>query len=343
MTARAVRRAAAQLRRQRRRAPCSPSAAGHRAGGCPAGHRPRASPGPCGGVVTNLRHASVRIEDDLGRRLVTLLDGTRDRAALAAELRTYLLDQRPSGPRRPGRQPGAQPAGARAPRAARAARVASLCASVHRLANAQEDRPRAVRRAAAQLRRQRRRAPCAPAATDDQSGDAPRATALARHQARAGETVTNLRHASVRIEDDLGRRLVALLDGTRDRAALTAELRTHLLEQGRRSPTISLRASTAACRASRASRSWRPSNACGPAGAGPHGAQGGVRALLDEEHLRVLRQRPQVVGHDALQAVGDVARSPIAVTTVSRMYLASSRPSSAGCSTLAFSRARILS
>ena len=67
-------------------------------------------------------------------------------------------------------------------------------------------------------------------------GDAPRATALARHQARAGETVTNLRHASVRIEDDLGRRLVALLDGTRDRAALTAELRTHLLEQGRPVP-----------------------------------------------------------------------------------------------------------
>ena len=57
-------------------------------------------------------------------------------------------------------------------------------------------------------------------------GDAPRATALARHQARAGETVTNLRHASVRIEDDLGRRLVTLLDGTRDRAALAAELRS---------------------------------------------------------------------------------------------------------------------
>jgi SAM-dependent methyltransferase len=67
-------------------------------------------------------------------------------------------------------------------------------------------------------------------------GDAPRATALARHQARAGETVTNLRHASVRIEDDLGRRLVTLLDGTRDRAALAAELRTHLLDQGRPVP-----------------------------------------------------------------------------------------------------------
>ena len=67
-------------------------------------------------------------------------------------------------------------------------------------------------------------------------GDAPRATALARRQARAGGVVTNLRHASVRIEDDLGRRLVTLLDGTRDRAALAAELRTHLLDQGRPVP-----------------------------------------------------------------------------------------------------------
>jgi SAM-dependent methyltransferase len=67
-------------------------------------------------------------------------------------------------------------------------------------------------------------------------GDAPQATALARHQARAGETVTNLRHASVRIEDDLGRRLVTLLDGSRDRAALAAELRTYLLDQGRPVP-----------------------------------------------------------------------------------------------------------
>jgi methyltransferase-like protein len=67
-------------------------------------------------------------------------------------------------------------------------------------------------------------------------GDAPRATALARHQARAGETVTNLRHASVRIEDDLGRRLVTLLDGTRDRPALAGELRAFLADHGRPVP-----------------------------------------------------------------------------------------------------------
>ena len=48
--------------------------------------------------MTNLRHATVRIEDDLGRRLVTLLDGTRDRAALAAALRAHLLDQGRSVP-----------------------------------------------------------------------------------------------------------------------------------------------------------------------------------------------------------------------------------------------------
>ncbi|HEX6618134.1 MAG TPA: class I SAM-dependent methyltransferase [Solirubrobacteraceae bacterium] len=67
-------------------------------------------------------------------------------------------------------------------------------------------------------------------------GEAPRASALARHQALAGQMVTNLRHASVRIEDDLGRRLVTLLDGSRDRAALAAELRAHLADRGRPVP-----------------------------------------------------------------------------------------------------------
>jgi SAM-dependent methyltransferase len=67
-------------------------------------------------------------------------------------------------------------------------------------------------------------------------GDAPRASALARHQARAGAVVTNLRHAGVRIEDDLGRRLVTLLDGTRDRAALADELRAFLADRGQPVP-----------------------------------------------------------------------------------------------------------
>jgi SAM-dependent methyltransferase len=64
----------------------------------------------------------------------------------------------------------------------------------------------------------------------------PEASPLARHQARSGQLVTNLRHASVRLEDDLGRRLVVLLDGTRDRPHLLHELRAFLLETGHEVP-----------------------------------------------------------------------------------------------------------
>ncbi len=64
----------------------------------------------------------------------------------------------------------------------------------------------------------------------------PEASPLARHQARAGAVVTNLRHEVVRVEDDLGRRLVTLLDGSRDRGALLSELRAHLLEAGLQEP-----------------------------------------------------------------------------------------------------------
>jgi SAM-dependent methyltransferase len=64
------------------------------------------------------------------------------------------------------------------------------------------------------------------------AGERPCASPLARHQARSGPLVTNLRHVTVRIEDDLGRRLVTLLDGTRDRDALIAELRAFLAERG---------------------------------------------------------------------------------------------------------------
>jgi methyltransferase-like protein len=62
--------------------------------------------------------------------------------------------------------------------------------------------------------------------------DTPRTSALVRHQAAGGEVVTNLRHTSVRIEDELGRHLVTLLDGTRDRAALADELRAFLVARG---------------------------------------------------------------------------------------------------------------
>ena len=72
-----------------------------------------------------------------------------------------------------------------------------------------------------------------PPALTTTPGRRPRAPARSRAtRPRAGEMVTNLRHASVRIEDELGRRLVTLLDGTRDRAALAAELRACLVERG---------------------------------------------------------------------------------------------------------------
>ena len=84
--------------------------------------RPEASPlarhqARSGQLVTNLRHASVRLEDDLGRRLVTLLDGARDRAQLLQDLRTFLTGRRPRRARAARGGPGAQPRGDRAPRA----------------------------------------------------------------------------------------------------------------------------------------------------------------------------------------------------------------------------------
>jgi SAM-dependent methyltransferase len=48
----------------------------------------------------------------------------------------------------------------------------------------------------------------------------PQVSALARLQAIQGELVTTVRHTGLRLDDDFGCRLVALLDGTRDRAAL---------------------------------------------------------------------------------------------------------------------------
>jgi SAM-dependent methyltransferase len=52
----------------------------------------------------------------------------------------------------------------------------------------------------------------------------PVASALARLQASEGTRITNLRHSSVDVPDALGRRLITLLDGTRDREALLREL-----------------------------------------------------------------------------------------------------------------------
>jgi len=58
-----------------------------------------------------------------------------------------------------------------------------------------------------------------------QADDRPRASAVARRQAATGEYVTTLSHEWVHVEDDLARRLLTLLDGTRNRPAILGELR----------------------------------------------------------------------------------------------------------------------
>ena len=52
----------------------------------------------------------------------------------------------------------------------------------------------------------------------------PLASAVARAQIGHGTSVTNLRHALVEMDDELARRMLPLLDGTRDAAALAAAL-----------------------------------------------------------------------------------------------------------------------
>jgi hypothetical protein len=56
----------------------------------------------------------------------------------------------------------------------------------------------------------------------------PTASPLARWQATHGTTVTTLRHARVEATGEIERHLMSLLDGTRDVAALTRELRPML-------------------------------------------------------------------------------------------------------------------
>lgn len=56
----------------------------------------------------------------------------------------------------------------------------------------------------------------------------PVASPLARYQIQSGSTVTTLRHTNVEVEDLIGQKLLALLDGTRDRAALLEELQTYV-------------------------------------------------------------------------------------------------------------------
>jgi len=58
-------------------------------------------------------------------------------------------------------------------------------------------------------------------------GERPMVSPYARMQAAEGEIVTTLRHGLAQVADPFARRIVQLLDGTRDRHALAAELRAN--------------------------------------------------------------------------------------------------------------------
>jgi hypothetical protein len=56
------------------------------------------------------------------------------------------------------------------------------------------------------------------------AGEHPVASPVARLQVRSDSRIATLRHTTVRVEDGTAQQLLLLLDGTRDRAALRAEL-----------------------------------------------------------------------------------------------------------------------
>lgn len=64
----------------------------------------------------------------------------------------------------------------------------------------------------------------------NRAGEWPAVSRLARHQLERGDLATNQLHASLHFPDSLSRRLVQLLDGTRDRQALIAELSRAVLQ-----------------------------------------------------------------------------------------------------------------
>ncbi len=55
-------------------------------------------------------------------------------------------------------------------------------------------------------------------------GERPKVSPLARWQAAQGPAITSLAYMTVRMEEPAARLLITLLDGTRDRAAIRAEL-----------------------------------------------------------------------------------------------------------------------
>jgi hypothetical protein len=61
-------------------------------------------------------------------------------------------------------------------------------------------------------------------------GERPRATATSRQEARRQPFATTLLHSTMQLEDAVARTFLQLLDGTRDRAALTEEMRVSFPE-----------------------------------------------------------------------------------------------------------------
>lgn len=78
----------------------------------------------------------------------------------------------------------------------------------------------------AAFRRERLVPHAGPLRTASEPGERPVASPLARWQAARGPELTSLAYQTVRMEEPAARLLITLLDGTRDRAAIRAELHT---------------------------------------------------------------------------------------------------------------------
>jgi len=66
-------------------------------------------------------------------------------------------------------------------------------------------------------------------------GAFPIASSIARLQIKQGNVIATLLHESLRLDDEIARQLLLLLDGTRDRSALAQELR-RVIESNARVP-----------------------------------------------------------------------------------------------------------
>jgi methyltransferase-like protein len=60
--------------------------------------------------------------------------------------------------------------------------------------------------------------------------ECPCANQLVRTQLKHGKVITTEQHLSIKMEDDLGRVLITLLDGAHDRESLTKELRERVIK-----------------------------------------------------------------------------------------------------------------